>query len=202
MGRISNEEKKAEKEMAKFNVNYADNKDVAERAKEYVGDIVTAAKMIRKGKEVEWLEDLRLWACQNSDAQMYNGRSNLIIPEMHNQVETTVGQYMSGLFPNDDYIGCIPVKKTNEEEAKDIQDAVFYELNYKNDLPNLAERFVRQQTLYGTAFLKPTFEKIMKTIIVRDEKGYAKPVEVPQFQGVRVNCQDTVHTYIWPETAN
>ena len=202
MGRKSEDQKNAEKEMAKFNVNYADRDDVSQRAKAFAGDIVTAAKTIRKGKEVEWLEDLRLWACQNSDAQMYSGRSNLIIPELHNQVETTVGQFMTGLFPNDDYIGCVPVKRTNAEEAKDIKDAVFYELNYKNDLPNLIERYERQKTLYGTAFLKPTFEKIMKTVIMNDEKGYAKPVVVPQFQGVKVNCQDTFHTYIWPETAN
>ncbi len=202
MARKTNEEVQAAKEMAQFDKNYATNQSIKDRAWERVMPNVQMCRDARKAKEVEWLEDLRLWSCQNSDAQMYLGRANLIIPELHNQVETSVGQFMTGLFPDDDYIGVIPVKQTNEEEAEDIKDAVFHELDHKNDLPNLMERFQRQKVLYGTAFLKPVFEKSMKTVIVNDSKGYAKPQEVAQFQGVRVHCLDTFHTYVWPEVAN
>jgi len=201
MARISNSQKQAEKEIAKFSVNYAKNSSIADRAKAHVLDMVIAAKNGRKAKEVEWLEDLRLWACQNSDQQMYAGRSNLIIPEMHNQVESTVGQFMSGLFPNDEYISCIPAKRTNAEDAKDIKDAVFHELDHKNNLPALMERFERQKTLYGNAFLKPVFEEDMKTIIIKNDKGYMEVKRVPKFQGVKVHVTDTFHTYVWPETA-
>ncbi len=201
MARVSNKEKEAEKEIAKFSINYAANASVAERAKEHVSDMVIAAKNGRKSKEVDWLEDLRLWACQNSDAQMYAGRSNLIIPEMHNQVESSVGQFMTGLFPNDEYIGCIPSKNTNTEEAQDIKDAVFHELDHKNNLPSLMERFQRQKVLYGSAFLKPVFEKTMKSVVVKSDKGYPEVRQVPQYQGVKVHVMDTFHTYVWPETA-
>lgn len=201
MARKSNDQVQAEKEIAKFEVNYADKPSVRDRAAEHVKDMVNNCRMSRKSKEEEWLEDLRLWSCQLSDAAMYVGRSNLIIPEMHNQVETSVGQFMSGLFPNDDYIGVIPVKNTNRDEAMDIRDAVRHELDHKNNLPALTERFQRQKVLYGSAFFKPVFEKNMKTIVVKDERGFAKPVTVPQFQGVKVHCMDTFHTYVWPETA-
>jgi len=133
---------------------------------------------------------------------MYIGRSNLIVPELHNQVESTVGQFQAGLFPNDDYIGVIPTKSTKEEEAKEIKEAVFHELDHKNDLPSLSERFQRQKTLFGTAFLKPVFEKTMKTVVVKNARGYDEAKSVPQFQGVRVHCMDTFHTYVYPETAN
>lgn len=201
MGRKSDKEVQAAKELAKFDTNYAGNRSIAQRAFEHVNLKVTMARNARKAKEIEWLEDLRLWSCQNSDAQMYLGRSNVIVPELHKQVETSVEQFMSGLFPNDDYIGVIPVKLTSEEDAEDIKDAVVHELDHKNDLPNLVQRFQRQKCLYGTAFLKPVFEKSMKTVIMKNTKGYAETKEVPKFQGVKVHCMDTFHTYIWPETS-
>lgn len=202
MGRKSKDQVKAEKEMALFNKNYASNSSVADRAYSMVTEYIHSARTARKNKESEWLEDLRLWACQNSDAQMYIGRSNLIVPELHNQVESTVGQFQSGLFPTDDYIGIIPLKDTKEEEAKDIKEAVFHELDHKNDLPSLSERFQRQKALFGTAFFKPVYEKRMKSVVIKNEKGYDEIRRVPQFEGVKVYCMDTFHTYVYPETAN
>jgi hypothetical protein len=202
MARKSNDQIKAEKELALFGKNYATNESVASRAYQLATEYIHSAKTARKNKEAEWLEDLRLWACQNSDAQMYIGRSNLIVPELHNQVESTVGQFQSGLFPNDDYLGCIPTKNTKIEESIQIKEAVFHELDHKNDLPSLSERYNRQKALYGTAFLKPVFEKMMKSVVLKNEKGYDEVRVVPQFQGVKVNCMDTFHTYVYPETAN
>lgn len=189
----------AEKEMAKFDINYADRHDVADRAKNFCTEVIIAAKTGRSAKEEEWLEDLRIWSCQLTDASMYLGRSNLVIPEMHKQVESSVDQFQSGLFPNDDYIGVIPENRTSKDEALDIKDAVFHELDHKNNLPAISERFQRQKVLYGTAFYKPIFEKKMKTVYAKDEKGYPKISQVPQFQGVRVHVKDTFHTYVWPE---
>jgi len=202
MGRKSDNQKQAEKDMAQFNVNYAGNAAIADRALEYLQDMIIGAKTARGAKEQEWLEDLRLWACQNSDIQMYNGRNGLVIPELHNQVETSVGQFISGLFPNNNYLGCIPVKASNAEDAQRVKEAVFHELDHKNNLPSLMERFERQKVLYGNAFLKPVFEKTMKTVVVKDPKGYVKTTQVPAYQGVKVHCMDTFHTYVWPENAN
>lgn len=201
MARKSNDQKQAEKEMAQFDRNYASNSRIADRAMARVKDSIHAAKTARKNKEAEWLEDLRLWACQNSDSQMYVGRSNLIIPELNNQVESSVGQFQSGLFPVDDYIGAIPMPGTDQDEAKDIRDAVFHELDRKNDLPCLMESYQRQKVLFGTAFLKVIYEKKTKNIVLKDPvKGYAAIREVPEFQGVKVKSMDTFHTYAWPET--
>jgi hypothetical protein len=202
MARKSNVQVKAEKEMAMFDVNYATKSGVADRAMDIALDYIRSAKDGRKNKEQEWLEDTRLWACQNSSAQMYVGKSNLIVPELHNQVESTVGQFQTGLFPNDEYIGIIPTKGTKEEEAQMIKEAVFHELDHKNDLPSLSERYQRQKTLFGSAFLKPVFEQQMKTVVVKNAKGYDEVKQVPQFQGVKVYCMDTFHTYVWPEIAN
>ena len=202
MARKSNKEVEASKEMALFDKNYATRSDIADRATQLATTYIRNAKNTRKSKESEWLDDLRTWACQPSMNQMYQGRSNLIIPELHNQIESTVGQFQSGLFPNDDYIGLIPTKGTKEDEAKDIKAAVFHELDHKNDLPSLSERFQRQKALFGTAFLKPVFEKTMKSVVIKNEKGYPEVKSVPQFQGVKVHCQDTFHTYVYPEIAN
>lgn len=202
MGRKSKDQIIAEKDTAKFSINYADKESVASRALEFWNQTGLNAKRDRKAKEEEWLEDLRLWTCQNSDVQMYAGRSNLIIPELLNQVETSVGQFLSGLFPTDDYIGIIPVKDTDEDEAEQIRDAVKHELDHKNNLRLKAESFQRQKVLYGTAFFKPVFEKTMKTIWVKNPKGFAEMKQVPKYQGVKVNVMDTFHTYVWPETAN
>jgi hypothetical protein len=190
----------AEKEMALFEKNYATNESVAERAHQHVIEMIRAARNGRRSKEEEWIEDLRLWSCQNSDSQMYIGRSNLIIPELHNQVETSVSQLQQALFPNADYLGVIPMKQTQEDDAEDIKAAVFHELDHKNNLPSLMERFQRQKVLYGTAFLKPVFEKQLKTVVARTEKGYNDFRQVPKFQGVKVHCMDTFRAYVYPET--
>lgn len=200
MGRTTIAEKKANKEMASFSKNYATNSQICDKALAHFTPMIRWAKTNRKAKEVEWLEDLRLWASQQSDSQMYVGRSNLIIPELHNQVESSVGQFMQGIFPNDDYIGCIPNKTTNEDEAEDIKDAVKHELDHKNDLPSLMERFERQKVLYGSAFLKPVFEEKLKQVVMKSTKGYPEMRTVPQFRGVKVHSLDTFHTYAWPET--
>lgn len=199
MGRKSVSQKEAEKEIAKYDINYADNSRIADRAKEHVIDMVRNAKIGRKAKEEEWLEDLRLWAAQLSDGQMYQGRSNLIIPELHNQVETSVGKFQQGLFPNDDYIGVVPMGSTTREEANNIKEAVFHELDHKNNLPAIMERYQRQKVLYGTAFLKATYEDKKKHIFVKNSKGYVESKEVPQFQGVRVEACDVFRVYAYPE---
>lgn len=199
MARKSEAQKQAEKEMAKFNVNYATSQKVADRALKHVIDKVGTAKNGRRAKEEEWIEDLRLWSCQLTDGQLYQGRSNLIIPELHNQVETSVGKFQMGLFPNEDYLGVVPTGSTSKEEAQQIKDAVFHELDHKNNLPAKLERFQRQKTLFGTAFIKPTFEEQYKTIFVKNEKGYAEPKKVVKYSGAKVDVCDTFRVYVWPE---
>lgn len=167
----------------------------------FVLPIISDCKNARSGKEQEWLEDLRMWACQLSDANMYQGRSNLMIPELHKQVEASVDQFQTGLFPNGEYLGCIPAKRTTAEEADDIRAAVFHELDHKNNLPAKSVRWQRQKVLYGTAFYKTLFEKKMRTVFQKRDKTFPEQSQIPIFQGVRIVCQDTFHTYCWPETA-
>jgi hypothetical protein len=201
MGRKSVAQVEAKKVIAKFDVNYANNADVRQRALDYVLPMVSAARDGRRAKEEEWLEDLTLWSCQNTDASMYEGRSNLIIPELHNQVESSVNKYMDGLFPNDDYLGCIPLKRTKREEAEEIKAAVFHELDHKNQLPSLMVRNLRNKVLYGTSFIKVGFEKTMKTVFLKQAgRDYPEAVETPKYQGVKIKSMDTFHTYAWPET--
>lgn len=195
------EEAQAKKESASFEMNYAEDPAIAARAASFITTLIQNAKTARSGKEDEWLEYLRMWACQLSDAQMYSGRSNLMIPEVHKQIEASTQQFQSGLFPNDDYLGAIPNTRTSKEETQDIRDAVFHELDYKNNLPGLGERWNRQKVMYGSAFFKLGFERKMRTVFQKVDDSFPRQSQVPIFQGVRVAVKDTFHTYVYPETA-
>lgn len=199
MGRKNKQEIQGEKEIAKHGKNYAGNTAIADRAYAYVIDDVRSAKNNRKAKESEWLEDLRLWSSYLSDSQMYRGRSNLFLPELQNQVESSVSKFQQGLFPNDDYVTCIPLKGTNDEDAEKIKEAVFYELDYKNNLPEINERFERQKILYGTAFYKGFWLEQKSTTFAKNKKGGVEIREVPEFEGVKWKVCDSFRTYVYPE---
>lgn len=200
MGRKNKAEVAAANEEAKYGKNYAGKTEIAERALRHCIDTVIQAKTNRKSKEMEWLEDLRLWSNQISDAQMYQGRSNLFVPELHNQTESAVSRFQQGLFPNDDYLHCLPLQGTLEDDAKKIQEAVFYELDYKNNLPEISERYQRQKVLYGTAFFRGHYVDEQRKIFVRNKKGGTEMRQVPKFRGVKWNVCDTFRVYVYPET--
>lgn len=189
----------ARKKEPEFDRNYADIQAVADRAMSHVIEMIRQAKTDRSSKEQEWLEDLRLWACQLTGAQIYHGRANLFIPELNNQVETSVSKFQQGLFPNDDYVNCFPTKKTDMDTAKKIQSAVKYELDVKNSIPSMMERIQRQKVLYGTVPVKGTFEERFNTTYARAKGGKVVANKVPIFRGVRWAPADLFHWYIYPE---
>lgn len=201
MGRKSAIQKATERELAKFDKNYASDPDVQARVLQKVLPLVQMAKNNRMSKEQEWLEDFRLWSCQLSSLQIFQGRSNLFIPELNNQVETTVSKFQQGLFPSDDYFFCTPTKTTDLEQAKKIQAALKHTLDYKNQLPNLMERYQRQKALYGTCFMKGEFKNQTKDIFTKLPDGKIVKVTTPFKQGVYWRQTDIFHSYIYPELA-
>lgn len=201
MGRKSNLQKATEKEMDRWDKNYAENQGVLDRFKKEIIPLIVEIKANRVSKEEEWLEDFRLWSCQSSDMQMYAGRSNLFLAELNSQVESSVKKYQTGIFPNTKYIDAIPLGNTIKEEAEKIRDAVFFELNDKNCLPNVFERYQRQKTLFGTSAIKVSFKREGNEIFFRNKKGQPYKTFSPKWDGVKVSVCDMFHTYIFPETA-
>lgn len=199
MARKSTSVIEAEKEVAKFDKNYAGNVNIKERALKYCQELVEKTKINRVAKEQEWLDDLRLWSCVQGALNMYQGRSNLVIPELNKQVETTVGMFQQNLFPDDDYIGAIPTNAVDTEEVEQIKNAVFHELHVKNYLPAISEDFQRKKVLFGTAFYRVGFEKSLRKVFYKNDKNQTDMKSATAFEGVRVKSNDTFHTYIYPE---
>jgi hypothetical protein len=201
MGRKSNLQKATEKEMDRWDKNYAKDGSVRERFQKEIIPLITEIKANRQSKEEEWLEDYRLWSCQQSDLQMYTGRANLFLAELNAQVEASVKKYQTGIFPNTKYIETVALGNTLQEEANAIRDAVYFELNDKNSLPNVFERYQRQKTLFGTSAIKATFKREGNEIFFRNKQGKPYKTFSPKWNGVRVQVCDMFHTYIYPETA-
>lgn len=191
----------AESSIKSWEYNYAKDPSVRDRAQEYVLPIIDQSKWNRRAKEEQWMEDLRAWRCVTQDGAMYVGRANIFIPEMRHQIEASVGRFQTGLFPNPDYVNCIPASGTTDERASKIQAAVKYELDYKNNLPSVMERFQRQKVLYGTSPMKCEYVREMCEIFVKDEKGRPSIKRVPKREGVMWRPVDLFHWYQYPETS-
>lgn len=189
-----------QKEQAKFEKNYADKSSVTDRAWDLVITMIQAAKSNRTAKEYEWLEDYTLWSCQLTQSQMYLGRANLFVPELNNQIEISVGRMQSAIFPNDNYLKCVPMQGTQDKTAADIQAAVYYQLQYKNNLPAISERFQRQKTMFGTSPLKVRYLDEKMTVFAKDKNGRVKAQEIPKWKGVKIDVCDLFHWYSYPET--
>lgn len=186
-----------------FTHNFAEDRDVATRAMEYFLPIVQDCRNNRRAREEDWMEDYRLWSCKEPDGAMYLGRSNVFVPELRKQCEISVGRFMQGIFPSQDFVRAIPTKGTTRAQAEKLEEAIKYELIVKNQFPVVIAAFERQKTLFGTSFLRPSFEADWKDVFYKDPKTN-KPMKarVPKFQGVKWRTTDVFHTYVYPESAD
>jgi hypothetical protein len=188
-------------EESKFTKNYATDARTVDRFMDEVKGTILQARQNRRAKEERWLDDLSSWACVESEGQQYQGRANIIVPELHHQVESSVSKYLSALFPNDEYMGTVPLKHTVDSRAKKIQAAVYHELEHKNKIRVLFDIHGRQRKLFGTAPLRASFVDQQVKIFTKDEKGKVSPSIVPRFNGVRWVPVDIFRWYICPEWA-
>lgn len=201
------EKKATEAELNKFETNYASREDVANRFMEQVQDIIPATRNNRLNLEEQWLDDLRLWSCR-LDGQGYQGKSNLFVAELHNQVESSVEKALGSLFPGSDVINCVPKNGTKQERTDKIQEAVRYELEKKNSLFLLMEEHERQKVLFGTSIVKGGFKKDMLSLYTRgpakEGEKLGKPIksEIPKFYGAKWDVIDLFRWYIYPEVSN
>jgi len=199
MGRKSSVQKATEAELAKFNKNYAGKEDVVKRFLEQVNDPMRDARNNRTDVEDQWIDDTRQWSCVK-DGMGYQGRANLFVPELNNQVEETVEKALATMFPASDFLHTVPMGSTSPEKADKIKKAVAYELEQKNEIFLRWEEFERSKVIYGTGVWKQGFKKEMNEVFYRDqETGKPKKESVPIFHGVTWTVLDIFKWYKWPE---
>ncbi len=190
-----------EAQLAQFNRNYANDESVVARFMEYVSDKMTNARNNRQLVEDQWVQDIRLWSCVLDDLG-YVGRSNVFVPELHQQIESGVEKALATTFPNLDTIKAVGLHGTTQEKADKIKRAVRYELEDKNKLFLLHDEFERQKFLKGTSVYKGSFKKEFVDIFSRDKDGNVIKSSVPKNHGVNWEVVDMFRWYIYPEVAN
>lgn len=190
--------KASEKELAKFSKNYAKDSSVCERFLDFLGGRIVSTRQSRLELEQLWLDDLRMWSCR-LDEEGYRGRSNLFIPELNNQVESSVEKMVQALFPSNDYIQAIPLKPIDDDKKAKIKAAVFYELEVKNKLSALHWSYSRNKVLFGNGIYKIGYEKEFVEVFTRDKKGKAIKTKVPKWHGVKIDVVDNFRFYVYPE---
>lgn len=201
MGRKPIAVKATEKQLSKWEQDFAENPEVCSRFLEYYTVRIREARNNRLEMEDQWIDDLRLWSCRLDDMG-YVGRSNIFVPELHAQVELSVDKAMSALFPGSDIIKAVGINGTPQEKADKIQSAVEYELMQKAGLYVKHQEFERAKILMGTAIYKGGFRKDLKTVFTRDAQGRPIKDEVPKYFGVTWDVVDLFRWYIYPETGN
>lgn len=189
-----------QKQVDRFDTNYAAREEVARRFLDHVLDASTAARTNRRALEEQWLEDERLWSCR-LDEEGYQGHSNLFVPELHAQVELSVEKALSALFPVPDYLNAVPLPGTDPEKAKKIQHAVYYELEERNKLSAKFGHFERSKILYGTSVLRPQYRYDYIDAFFRDKNGRPIKKKIPKKVGVYIHYPDLFRWYIYPETS-
>jgi hypothetical protein len=194
-------EKATEAELNRFDFNLATRPDVADRFFNQVKNILTETRNNRRSLEEQWVEDVRDWSCVLDD-EGYRGRSNIFVPELNNQVESSVERGLGGVFTGPDYIYAVPMKGTDQAKADKIKAAVVYELEDRNGLFLKEDEHQRQKILLGTSIFKCGFRKETVEIFTRNSEG--KPIKaiVPKWHGTRWDVVDLFRWYIYPETAD
>lgn len=192
--------KATEKDISSFEKNYAKDDSVADRFMKQVQEKIFSTRKNRLEKEDQWLDDVRLWSCVLDD-QGYVGRSNVFVPEIHNQVEVGVEKMLGTMFQGLDFIKAVPMRGTVMEKAEKIQAAVAYELEGKNQIFTKWDEWERQKILLGTSIWKCRFDEKFNTIYTRNKDG--KPIieKIPVSHGVVWDKVDLFHWYIFPEVA-
>lgn len=186
---------------AKFDTNYATNESTARR---FLKDVETKLHTTRNNRlqlDERWLEDYRLWGCQPNQ-EGFKGFSNIFVPELNNQVESSVEKNHGALFPGPDYIKAIATKSTKKETAQKIEDAIKYELDEKIKMGLVYDRHLRNKILFGTGLLKTGFRKDMVQAFRKTKSGRTKIVEVPRYWGVTCAPVNNFRWYIYPEMSS
>lgn len=200
MASAKDSNKATQKELDNFETNYAARPIVADRfMKEYL-DLAQTVRNDRLTMEEKWLDDYRQWSCV-MDNDGYTGRANIFVPELNNQIESSVEKNLGQMFPGPDFIHAVPLKGTKEEEADFIKEAVLYELEQRNKLFLLQDEHQRQKVLLGTSPLKGGYKKEMIDIFTRDRKGNPIKSQVPKHHGTKWDVVDLFRWYIYPETS-
>jgi hypothetical protein len=183
-----------------FKKNYASDANVAARFLEYIQPILTATRQNRRTLEAQWIDDIRAWNCL-ADDMGYQGRANIYVPELHNQIESTVEKMVAGIFAAPDLLHAVPMPGTDRKTADNIRDAVQYELEVKNNLFVKWDDFERQKILLGTSIFKGKFENDERPIYFKDKSGKTKKTMVPKSKGVIWDVKSLFYWYIFPEKA-
>ena len=189
----------AQKELARFDRNYAEDSETADRFYQEVYPCISDTRGNRLRTDEVWLNDLRKWSCRLDFNQGYQGRSAVFVPELNNQVEVSIERKLTALFPNTNYIHCVPLKDTTEENAEKIQAAVKYELDDRNKLPALHDQFERNNVLFGSSVYKQSFEEKFVEMYVRDKNGKPKKQMIPKWHGTKIRVVDPFRFYVYPE---
>ena len=193
--------KATKKELIDFKKNYAADQEVADRFMTFLDGRLQSTRQTRLQLEQDWLEYLRQWSCR-LDNLGYQGRSNLFIPELNNQVETSIERMVSTLFPTTDFLQCIPLRDTDDERAKKIKSAVLYELVVKNKLPSIHWDFERAKLLFGNGIYRMGFEREYREVFMLGKNGKPMSTQVPKWDGVKVSVVDNFRFYVAPELAD
>lgn len=188
----------APEDMNDFGKNYAANADIAGKFLDYVNEPCQMARDNRRDLEETWLQDLRLWSCLLDNAG-YVGNSSFFVPELNDQVESSVERNLTALFPSGDFCQAIAMKSTQAETAKKITMAVQYELEEKVKIIKQYDQHLRSKILYGTAVMKQGFERKNVEVFVRNKKGKPEKQLIPMVNGVTARPVDIFRWYIYPE---
>ena len=194
-------QKATAKDLNRFNKNYATDQRTCDRFMQFLNGRLQRTRQTRLQLEEFWLEYLRQWSCRLDDLG-FQGRSNLFIAELNNQVESSIEKMVGALFPNSDYLKCIPMRDTDAKTADKIKAAVLYELEIKNKLSSLHWDFERARVLFGNGIYKVGFERTMLDVFLRGKDGKPRKTQVPKWNGVRVSVVDNFKFYVSPELLN
>jgi len=183
-----------------FKKNYAGDDAIAGRFMEHVQGTITATRQNRRTLEAQWIDDMRAWSCL-SDESGYQGRSNIYVPELHNQVESSVEKQVSALFASPELLHAVPLPGTDIKMADNIRDAVQYELMDRNNLFVKWDEFERQKILLGTSLFKGHYQNDEHVVFFKDKSGKTKKTMVPKNKGVCWDVCSLFYWYIFPEKA-
>ena len=181
-----------------FGRNYASNPEIASRFLDYVNDPLQMARDNRRDLEETWLQDLRLWSCL-LDNEGYVGNSSFFVPELNDQIESSVERNLTALFPTGDFCKAIATKNVQQSDADKITMAVQYELEEKVKIIKQYDQHLRGKLLYGTAIMKQGFERKTVEVFVRNKKGKPEKQLIPLVNGVTARPVDIFRWYIYPE---
>ena len=111
----------------KYPVNYAENKDIAKRAIEFVKPLYDSVVSNRSDLDIQWMRFYNMWRVK-VDIRYYRGQSNIYLPVLRKATEDGVNNLSSKLFPTDDNFATRPMPSVPEEYAEAVKIISSYRL--------------------------------------------------------------------------